>query len=762
MRKWLYLLLLLQASLLAPRAPGQPVTVTAEAVDSAIAGGVNYLLKQRNSAGHWEADDRDNLYWAGDTGLALLALLYAGQDPREPEIKRALDWLSEQPLKATYTYGVRAHVLALAGKPYHKRLQADLDWLVKACWPRGSRRPGGYDYMSASEHGGGSGRFDNSNTQFGVLGVWMATEAGLGRSGLEHYWRLVEDHWTLTQRPDGGWTYSDGGSSTGSMTAAGLASLFVVLDRLHAHSGHRRAGHLRHAISNGLDWLGREFGPDNPHGDSRWRNYYLYGVERVGRASGRKYFRGRDWFREGAADLLARQKHDGSWPSGGSLMSELRDTSFAVMFLAHGRAPLLMNKLEWGEEWDHHYRDLPTLTRFAEGTFERLMNWQSVGFEGQVHDFLEAPILYITGKSAFEVDDSQLFRLQEYCRQGGLILAVPGEPADEFLRSMRQLSERLFPEFPPRPLLPDHPIFSGAVQFPIARPPQVLEVHNGVRSLMLIVERDIAKAWNRNDTRGGQADFQLGCNLYLYATDKSAPRSRLETPDIPERATPITRTVRVGRIRHAGFWDVEPAGWTRLVRYLRNETGLALAVTSGVTLDGDALLDMEIAHITGLDALRLSTEELAGLRRFITSGGTLIADSACGSPDFNRSFDELIEKTFGAPMTTAPESSALLTGDGLPGGVDLGGVGLRRSARTTAGRYPLVRGLYVGRRLAVISSPLDFSVGLLGTPVYDCQGYSPRASLDVARNLFLYAAMSSTEQIRVDENAGADVKPPSR
>ena len=64
--------------------------------------------------------------------------------------------------------------------------------------------------------------------------------------------------------------------------------------------------------------------------------YGLFGVERVGAASGRKYFGNIDWYSAGRERLVKKQDAAGSWGT-------LHDTAFAVLFLAHGRAPVMMN-----------------------------------------------------------------------------------------------------------------------------------------------------------------------------------------------------------------------------------------------------------------------------------------------------------------------------------------------------------------------------------------------------------------------------------
>jgi hypothetical protein len=71
---------------------------------------------------------------------------------------------------------------------------------------------------------------DNSNTQFGLIGLWVAARHGVPA---DDAFALIEARFLTTQNPaDGGWGYSSGGpgivdSSTAAMTCAGLLGLAV-------------------------------------------------------------------------------------------------------------------------------------------------------------------------------------------------------------------------------------------------------------------------------------------------------------------------------------------------------------------------------------------------------------------------------------------------------------------------------------------------------------------------------------------------------
>lgn len=739
--------------------------VTDATVHASIERGANWLKFTRKADGSWEKSDGDaDGYHGGDTALAVLALLYAGEDPRDDDMAKSLEWLARADLKTTYTIACRAHVLALGGGSRHKgRLESDANWLVQNVWPRGVRSMGGYDYRAIPARQSEGGRYDNSNSQFGVLGAWMAAEAG--QRIPQDYWLLTEDHWLRDQNNDGGWGYEQNAFSTGSMTAAGLATMFVVLDQAHARDegrfngtstpncgNYKAATRVIASIETGLSWLGREFSADNPRGAREWKYYYLYGVERAGRASGQKYFQQRDWFRLGAQELLREQTDEGYWPGTGSTMTEHRNTCFATMFLCHGRAPLFMNKLLHGPDSQNKLRDIAGLNRYAERAFERLLNWQTVSLDGAFDDLLEAPVLYMSGHERWRFSEAQVQKLREYCQRGGMLFAVACCGSSQFVAGWRELADAAFPEYRLRALPDDHPLFSGEVQYSISEPPPMFEVHNGQRTLMLICTRDLCSAWSQNLVAQYEKHFRLGCNVYLYATDKSSFRSRLETPEIAVRPVEPIRSVRVARVRHSGHWDVESFGWVRFARYMSNETATRLLVTSGVGLDHAELDRFPVAYITGSGPLKLSDTELAGLRRYLTNGGTLLADPAGGSPEFLSTFEVILTDLLKTAPQTLSSVAPLITGEGIPGAVSLHNVGYRRAARgeATGEKHARIKAFTIGRRAAVVYSTLDISTGLLGTPVYNCRGYDADSSLRILRNQLLYAAVSTDEKARVE------------
>ena len=200
---------------------------------------------------------------------------------------------------------------------------------------------------------------DHSNSQYAVLGLRDAQEYGVNVS--TETWKRIRTHWSTAQNPDGGWSYTvRTGGSTGSMTVAGIASMVIVHSMLQDDEnevdedgkpiccGTPEDDPYLKALERGVDWLTRNFAIGMNPKQQNWQLYYLYGLERAGRLA-RRFFGQHDWYREGAEYLVARQQPiAGSWKGSGHMEDEIISTSFALLFLSKGLAPVLINKLKYG------------------------------------------------------------------------------------------------------------------------------------------------------------------------------------------------------------------------------------------------------------------------------------------------------------------------------------------------------------------------------------------------------------------------------
>ena len=281
------------------------------------------------------------------------------------------------------------------------------------------------------------------------------------------------------------------------MTAAGVATLFITCDFVQHQAGYNEAADPN--IERGLNWLGDHFQGFFSNGImnvvTQW--YGIYGLERIGVASGRKYLGTHNWFVEGSDWLMRTQNPDGSWgtPSDiwGFNQQNVLDTSFAILFLARGRAPVVMEKVQYnvakdGKEvpghWNRTPRDLANFSRWMGKTLEADYNWQITSLDAPAQDLHDAPILYISGDQTLDFSDGDIDKLRRFVEDGGLILGNADSQSLAFAKSFKELGAKLFPACAFRELPANHPIYTSE-EFHAAKwrsQPRMEGLSNGVRN----------------------------------------------------------------------------------------------------------------------------------------------------------------------------------------------------------------------------------------------------------------------------------------
>ena len=283
--------------------------------------------------------------WGGHTAISTYALLAAGESPSDPRILEAVKFLRKADMVGIYAIGVRAQVWPFLPMTAENKacIKRDYQLLVKGITKSGPWI-GTFDYLTS-----GATRTDLSASQYGVLGFWACEQSGAVEVPMG-LWKQVEKSWIDYQQSNGGWCY-EGNPRAGAevdiaMTAAGVATLFITQDYNRAEEGLACKGNIRNEhIERGLKYIGEHFN-DAIADPPRATQYALYGIERIGVASGYKYINDIDWYQKGADYLLKRQTPEGAWD--GIWRTRTSETPLGMLFLARGRAPVIINKLEYG------------------------------------------------------------------------------------------------------------------------------------------------------------------------------------------------------------------------------------------------------------------------------------------------------------------------------------------------------------------------------------------------------------------------------
>ena len=453
-----------------------------EKVRKSIHDGKGYLLGQQRPNGSWEISAGDAAHPGGATSLAILALLNAGENPRSEAIQNGLRYL--RTIKSTHTYLVALQTMAFAqaGEPVDReRIERNVQTLLEG------QQDTGWSYTKA-------GGTDNSNTQYAVLGLHAGIEAGVkvDKTALERIRKYM-----LSSQAGGGWSYKRGGAPTMTMTCAGLSNLMITGMDLDVSKQHMEGGIIKDCgkydenrpVADALRLLGGRFPAEIQPGtiqrdlSATFPFYCLYGIERTGRLTGRRFFGGHDWYEIGCRYLVSIQKVNGYWQGRNQDGTPVVATSFALLFLAKGRTPVLLTKLAYGpldyEGWNNKHHDTRHLVEFASRELFKKMPlaWQIFDVRGGVNaeneaaqrrlaeELLPSPLVYLNGHGDARISDRESKILQEYLENGGFVLAEACCGAESFRRRFEKLIDQILPGSELRRLPDDHPIWTASGKF---------------------------------------------------------------------------------------------------------------------------------------------------------------------------------------------------------------------------------------------------------------------------------------------------------
>ena len=764
--------------------PAQSVAqeLSASQVRRSIERGKKHLLKSQLPNGSWQGIN-DARYIEGTTALATLALLNSGVSHKSKPIQKAIDRLIDVPSDriATYVGSLRLMVLTAADpKSYAVEIQKDVDWLVKNQVTSGPHA-GGWSYPLPTS----TAIADSSNSQYALLALHEAS--AVGAKIPKEVWQLAQRYWTkcFSQR-SGGFGYSvEGNRINAAMTCAGISSLIICQENLAEQRVAEKGGKIEccqpndqsEMITRALKWLADRF---SVKGNSAERTraaslsakyYYLYGLERVGRLSGRRFIGIYDWYREGAKELLDTQKSGDAWIGQGAFSEGNADitTSFALLFLSKGKRPIVMGKYKSGvgNDWDRHPKGIHYLTKELETQWKTKLNWQTVdGAKATVYDLAESPVLYISGRDQLDLTTAQKKALKEFVENGNFIFAeaCQGNGCGEnvaFDKKFRALMLELFPDSELSPLAANHPIWNSHFEIFPNKDWPVLGLQACCRTSVVYVPRSLTGHWQfnrdnvkKNASAAARAEIdyaaELGVNVVSYATGRQL-RDKLDLPDIRSGAVSVlaNRALVLPKLKHSGGADDAPNAW-RNVLNKASEIGLTIDVDKVlVSPVPEQLFDYPFLFMHGRNRFFFKNVEVDALQMYLKGGnrGFIFADSICSSKVFNNSFEkEIVRLVPGAELKPIPADHPIWSD--RYGGFNIDRVTITKPDRTKPDGFakrtvsPQFKGIEIDGRLVVVYSPLDLSCALENAALSHCEGYTKQDAIRLALNVLLYRLQS--------------------
>ncbi|MCA9048670.1 MAG: DUF4159 domain-containing protein [Planctomycetaceae bacterium] len=760
-----------------------------ERVLRSIRDGSAYLKSAQNGDGSWD-DSKLGTYPYGVTALALLALINSDVPVESDTIQRGLTFLrNAPPNEPKFVYEASLVIMAFCAAEELERdyaRVARLTRLLEETQCRSGSTSGLWGYHLVGRGGSpGSNGEDHSNGQFAVLGLYEAAVAGVEVD--REVWKRTHKRWLEDQYPDGGWAYKVGEPARGSMTTAGLSTVTITSKMLQDDSDVDPEGRPdccaehppEEAFAKGRKWLADKFSVfTNPPGGN-WHYYYLYGLERAGRLSNTRFFGRHDWYREGARYFVDAQNGDGSWREHGA-DTPCVSSSYALLFLAKGLSRVVVNKLDYtsvGEEedsdgdWNRHPHDITnliekidTLRGWPPRLTSQVLSLGRLDAANAVRDMNQAPVLYISGRDSPPLTDEHVSWLRQYIDEGGFIFAVSSCSGGTFDQGFRELIPRMFPDGDAslQRLQPDHPVFRSEYPLTNAEGIELYGVDFGCRTSIIYSPEDhgcLWQKWMHHHPRDRSDDLvqrilrstMIGTNVMAYATGREPPVKLNESGDRKER--PEARIQRglteIAQLRHTGGWDTAPKALNNLLQALNETVGVGVSPRrTAIPITYQELRRFPLVYMHGRYRSQLSQQERDALRDYLSRGPVLFADACCGSEQFDRSFRDLMNQMYPdnslKPIPADHELFSETTGH------QLDRVRLRKlvpgsrtaslQTRTETGP-PVLEGIEIDGRFAVIYSRYDISCALEKQASLACDGYVDEDAVKLAVNIVLYAML---------------------
>lgn len=339
--------------------------------------------------------------------------------------------------------------------------------------------------------------------------------------------------------------------------------------------------------------------------------------------------------------------------------------------------PVLVGKVICGPDnkWTRAENDIENLLKIVAKQTGITYRAIKINLSGFSFNPEEIPILYITGVEPYKPEKYKE-KLKEYLEKGGFIWANASSGSSEFTKEFTSFLSEIFPERNLYKIYPNHPLklcFYNLNDLKILDNGKEknsdlnLRILNiGCRAAVILSPYDLGCGWAMHTHPWGKRyipedAIKIGVNMAVYSLTWIDYAKLYDiTPVYVEKTKKVEGKIYVGQIIHSGDWDPHPAAMGKLLKLFAQQAKTSVYLeTIPVDLKKDNLKNIPVLYITGHFNPSFSKKELEKLRNFLLSGGTIIADSCCGSQEFTSSFRTIISKI-------VPEASKIIPGENHP------------------------------------------------------------------------------------------------
>jgi len=408
-------------------------------------------------------------------------------------------------------------------------------------------------------------------------------------------------------------------------------------------------------------------------------------------------------------------------------------------------------------DWNKDPGDVAMLTRIAQQTLGVNYTRKQGPLRAFTTDPAQFPIFYYTGSDDFRLSEQDVALLRTFLQNGGTIWGDTcfGDP-DFFKAFMREMN-RVLPDRRWRRLPDDHPLFHCYYQIDevtYTRPvpdaegttgkPVFFGLDFGDRTAVILSRYDLSCGWDGHIREGAYSVHpgdarRLGVNMIAY-TLVTFPLARYQSTgkvyyEEQERARGdfVFAQAKLG-----DNWDVQPNAIANLLKFVTANTSAEVKFErNAVELTAEELLEYPFLYMTGRHDFELSEAQIQALRRYLSSGGFLLASPSCGEREFDRAFRREIARALpDHELRKLPADHPVYTI--LNRVEDVTYTDYAESAGETLPPLPL-EGIELGGTTAVIYSPYGIGGGWRGFDHPFGRDIAQHDAVRLGVNVVLYA-----------------------
>lgn len=399
------------------------------------------------------------------------------------------------------------------------------------------------------------------------------------------------------------------------------------------------------------------------------------------------------------------------------------------------RPPVLIAKLATSDvvDWATSPKDADNLLKWMAQAMNVHFSTINLPASRIPTDVARIPVLYRSGIRTFEFSGAERQRLRSYLLGGGTLVlnAYCGHP--DFARSALAEMQKLLPERPPYRLSGDHPLYRSYYAINDIRyrrlaleanarngVPSAIGIDINTRTAVFLFRYDLSTAWDDMPSNSMHiigydlaTAKKLGANLMAYITAErtvAIPLSKALVYVDADRGK--SGKFAIAEAMYDGLWKTRDVSLSMLLNVFHSQTRTPVRFEEQtVALDSARLFELPVIYLTGQMPFELTPTERQNLRNYLIRGGVLIADACCGRPSFDESFRHELQRVLpNARLERLPEQHRIFQ---FPHHISkvVPRPALARRLNAHGKIKPLLYGVTIDGRLAVIYSPYDLSGG---------------------------------------------------